>query len=162
MGEMEFLDKKREMFHEAVRKDPVDFLDRVACRFLGATLWYIPFNRNEIRDRPVTTWTGRVLHPLPFLALLVLASSAVWQKLSAAQWGVMGVYVLYLSPYIAISYYERYAIPLLAVKVLLVIWALDRILALIGLFVMWVFGLIHSFVLPAQSPQVAGNGKAAE
>jgi hypothetical protein len=32
-----------------------------------------------------------------------------------------------LLPYVAISYYERYAVPLLAVKVLLVLWAVDSL-----------------------------------
>jgi hypothetical protein len=35
---------------------------------------------------------------------------------------------LYLLPYVAVSYYERYAFPLLAAKVLLVIWGVDRLL----------------------------------
>jgi hypothetical protein len=34
-------------------------------------------------------------------------------------------------PYIGVTYYERYAVPLLAVKVLLVIWAADRLLCLL-------------------------------
>src|SRR5205823_10525790 len=42
LGEMAFLDKKREVFRQAVAKDPLDFLDRVASRFLAATLWYEP------------------------------------------------------------------------------------------------------------------------
>lgn len=50
--------------------------------------------------------------------------------LRPAQWLVMGVYLLYLLPYIAISYYERYALPLLGVKALVVIWAADRLLVL--------------------------------
>jgi hypothetical protein len=141
MGEIEFLDKKREMFWESVKKDPVEFFDRVACRFLGATLWYVPFNRGDVRDRAWMVWTNRVLHPLPFLGLLILAATAVWQRLHPAQWVVMGVYVFYLSPYIAISYYERYAVPLLCVKVLLVLWALDRVFALLVWLVTWLFGL---------------------
>jgi hypothetical protein len=40
---------------------------------------------------------------------------------------VIGVYLLYLLPYIAVSYYERYAVPLLGAKVLLVTWAADRL-----------------------------------
>jgi hypothetical protein len=35
-----------------------------------------------------------------------------------------------LLPYIVASYYERYAVPLLTVKVLLVVWAVDRLLSL--------------------------------
>ena len=76
-------------------------------------------------------WTTRVIHPLPFLALVFLALSVVWRPLHWSQWVVMGAYVLYLGPYIAVSYYERYAMPLLAVKVLLVIWAADRVLCLV-------------------------------
>jgi len=44
---------------------------------------------------------------------------------------ILATYALYLLPYIGVSYYERYAMPLLAVKVLLVIWAADRLLCLI-------------------------------
>jgi predicted RNA-binding Zn-ribbon protein involved in translation (DUF1610 family) len=130
MGEMKFLDKKREIFWQSVEDDPLDFLDRVACRFLGATLWYVPFNRQEETRRPWSVWTCRVLHPLPFLAMLVLACAALWKPLHPAQWAVMGIYVLYLMPYAAISYYERYAMPLLVVKALLVIWACDCLLSL--------------------------------
>ncbi len=144
LGELPFLDKKRELFWESVNKDPVDFLDRAACRFLGATLWYIPFNRDEIRNRRTFVWINRAIHPWPFVALLFLAATAVWQRLSPAQWGVMIVYVFYLSPYIAISYYERYAIPLLGVKVLLVIWALDRLLWLVISLIKWIIGPKYS------------------
>jgi hypothetical protein len=42
----------------------------------------------------------------------------------------MGIYVFYLLPYVGISYYDRYAMPLLGVKVLLVIWAAERLLSL--------------------------------
>jgi hypothetical protein len=129
LGEIDYLEKKRELFLESVQKDPVDFVDRIACRFLGATLWYVPFNRAEEERRPWTIWFHRCVHPLPFLAFLALIFTAVWRRLDAAQWGVIAVYVFYLLPYVAISYYDRYAVPLLAAKVLLMIWGLDRLLA---------------------------------
>jgi hypothetical protein len=69
---------------------------------------------------------------MAFLGVLVLAFSAVWQHLHRAQWTVVGVYLLYLLPYVGVSYYDRYALPLLGVKVLLVIWAADRLLSLRG------------------------------
>ena len=96
---------------------------------MGATLWYIPFNRIEETQKPWLVWTSRALHPLPFLALLFLGMTAIWRRLDWAQWVVMVVYVLYLGPYIGVSYYERYAVPPLAVKVLPVIWAADRFLS---------------------------------
>src|SRR5262249_37904803 len=119
-----------QQFWDAVRADPLEFLDRVACRFLGITLWYVPFNRIEEARRPVVLWFNRLVHPLPFLGLLVLAGSAVWRPLHRAQWVVIGVYLLYLLPYIAASYYERYGMPLVGVKVLLVLWGGERLLSL--------------------------------
>lgn len=130
LGEMAFLDKKSDQFWTAVWSDPTDFFDRVCGRFLGATLWYVPFDRAHERQRPVVTWLGRLLHPLPFLGFLVLAGSACWAPLTRVQWLVMGLYFLYLMPYICISYYERYALPLLGVKALLFLWAADRLVVL--------------------------------
>jgi hypothetical protein len=127
LGESAYLERKRDQFVQAVRADPLDYLDRVACRFLGATLWYEPFDRGAGTGRPWLLWLSRFLHPLPFLGLLLLVGTALWDRLTRAQWAVIGVYLLYLLPYIAVSYYERYGTPLLGVKVLLVLWALGRL-----------------------------------
>jgi hypothetical protein len=127
LGESVYLDRKREQFWQSVRSDPLDFCDRVAYRFFGATLWYVPFNDGSQRWSS-DIWICRVLHPIPFLALLVLAFSAFWQRLHVMQWIVISVYVLNLLPYVAVSYYERYAMPLVAVKILMVLSAADLLL----------------------------------
>jgi hypothetical protein len=129
VGEMVFLDHKRELFWASVRADPLDFCDRVASRFLGTTLWYEPLDRSEGIRRPWVLRGSRVLHPLPLLAVLVLIFTSAGRPLSRAQWIVIALYFLYLMPYIAVSYYERYAMPLLGVKVLLVVWGLDRLVS---------------------------------
>jgi prepilin-type N-terminal cleavage/methylation domain-containing protein/prepilin-type processing-associated H-X9-DG protein len=129
-GEMAFLDRKRDQFWQSVRADPLDFLDRVACRFLGTTLWYVPYDRKEEARQPWVLWTGRLTHPLPFLGFLVLAVTAGWQGLTRPQWVAVGAYWIYLLPYIGVSYYERYGMPLLGVKVLLVVWGGERLLSL--------------------------------
>jgi hypothetical protein len=128
LGEVAYLDRKRDQFWQAVRADPSGFIGRVGRRFLGATLWYVPFDPRREVKRPWVSWFSGVTHPLPFLGLLLLAVTAFREPLHRAQWVVMGVYVLYLLPYIGMSYYERYAVPLLGVKVLLVLWAVDRLL----------------------------------
>lgn len=130
VGEMAFVDKRRELFWQSFWHDPLDYADRVACRFLGATLWYVPFNLTDETRRPVMVWLSRAWHPLPFLALLVLGFSSIFQRLSWLQWLVMALYVLYLMPYVAVSYYERYGAPLLCIKMLLILWAGDRLLCL--------------------------------
>ncbi|MFO0881487.1 MAG: DUF1559 domain-containing protein [Gemmataceae bacterium] len=131
MGEMGFLDRKAALFREAVWRDPLDFAQRVAYRFLGATLYYVPFDREEPARRPVFYWLTVATHPLPLLSLVFLLASARWVPLSRAQVGTMATYVLYLSPYIVVSYYDRYATPLLVVKVILVYWACERLLTLV-------------------------------
>ena len=130
LGEIAFLDAKREPFLEAMRADPVDFLDRVASRFLGATVWYVPMESNEEAKRPWAFWVSRLVHPLPFVGLLVLLFTAVRAPLRPVEWTVVGVYVVYLVPYVVVSYYERYAVPLLAVKALLLIWGVDRLISI--------------------------------
>lgn len=129
LGEIAFLDLKRKQFWDSVWADPVDYLDRTCHRFLVATVWYEPLFRAEAARRPWMLWTDRVIHALPFFGFLFLCFSATQTKLHQYQWIVMGAYVIYLLPYIAISYYDRYALPLLGVKVLLVIWAADRLLS---------------------------------
>jgi hypothetical protein len=151
LGEMPFLDGKRQLFWQSVRSDPLEFIDRVACRFLGTTLWYIPFERNESVRRPVVFWVSRLTHPLPFLALLFLAGSAVWLPLHRGQWVVMVAYVVYLGPYIVASYYERYGVPLLGVKVVLVAWAGIRLASVVT---WWK----QEPLPPAPSPKRRGGG----
>lgn len=130
LGEMAFLDRKREQFVQAVRADWTNFVERVAHRLLGTTLWYVPFDRPVAAKRPWSLWLGRLTHPLPLLGLLVLLVAATRGPLHPAEWAILGVYLLYLLPYIGASYYERYGMPLLGVKVLLVICAIDRLLSL--------------------------------
>ena len=131
LGEMAFLDHKRQQFRQALWADPGDFLERVADRFLGATVWYTPYDRAKEARHPWRLLLSRLIYPLPFLGLLVLIVTGIWRPLSWPQWAVLAVYLLYLLPYIGISYYDRYAMPLLGVKALLVFWAADRLLALL-------------------------------
>ena len=130
LGETAYLDLKKQQYLESIAADPVDFLDRLAARFAGATLWYVPFHRGE-GMRWWELWICRLTHPLPFLAFLFLLYSSFWKPLHALQWTIIAVYVLYLGPYIGASYYDRYAIPILAMKVLFVLWALDRLLLIL-------------------------------
>jgi hypothetical protein len=128
LGETAYLDRKGELFWQAVRADPLDFVGRVVHRFLGATLWYVPFDREAEASRPWSLGISRLVHPLPFLALVVLLVKP-GRRLLWAQRIVIGVYVCYLLPYVVISYYDRYAVPLYGAKVLLILWAADRLLA---------------------------------
>ena len=137
------MDRKRQQFWDAVRGDPWDFADRVAERLLAATLAYVPLDRVGEASRPWSLWLKRLTHPLPFLSLLVLVF-ARWQRVSPVQWITIGVYIAYLLPYVVVSYYERYAVPLLGVKALLVTWAV---------------GLVGEFTLSISSPTALTLGQ---
>jgi hypothetical protein len=128
LGEPDYIARKWEQFAESVWADPLDFFDRLASRFLCATLWYE--SSNPIRDarRPWLIWLNRCAHPLPFVALLVLLVAGIQGRLRAIEWIAIGIYVLYLLPYVAASYYDRYGMPLIGVNVLLVVWAIERLL----------------------------------
>jgi len=127
LGEIAFLEQKERKFWQAVRDDPVDFLERLASRFLGVLLWYEPLDRTAEAQCPWIFWLSRVTYPLAFLAMLVVTLTALHERLDAIRGTVIGIYTAYLLPYIAISYYERYAVPLLGVKALLIVWAADRL-----------------------------------
>jgi hypothetical protein len=129
LGEAKFLDLKRDQLLQAIEANPLTFANRTAGRFLNATLWYAPFPGGSGGGRPWMVWMSRVTHPLAFVAVVFLIGTAHWRRLHELQWTVIGVYFVYLVPYIGASYYERYGLPLLGVKVLLVIWATDRLLS---------------------------------
>ena len=131
VGEMKFLDHKAELFWRSVAADPLDFCDRTACRLLGITLWYTPVERGHVTERPWRVLLARVLHPLPFLALLVLLFFAFRQPLNKVELVTAGIYVLYFVPYALISYYDRYGLPMLGVKTLLVVLAANRVASLV-------------------------------
>jgi hypothetical protein len=131
LGEVAYLDRKWQQFGQAVRANPADFLRRVAERFVAVTVWYQPLDLPREARNPWALWLSRSTYPLPFLAVLVLAASAARGGLPWGQWAALAVYGLYLLPYVGVSYYERYGLPLLGVKVLLVVWGADRLLSLL-------------------------------
>lgn len=46
---------------------------------------------------------------------------------SGARRVAIGAYVICLTPYVVVNHYERYAVPLLAAKALLVTWGMERL-----------------------------------
>ncbi len=129
LGEIAFMEHKGEMFRQAVQANPQEFAERVVSRFVAATIWYESFWPGEEVLLPYWVVIRRVVHPLPMLSLVFLIVTSWWRPLPTIHWLVISLYSVYLLPFIAISYYDRYAVPLLAAKVLLTIWAADRMLS---------------------------------
>jgi hypothetical protein len=127
LGEMAFMDQKWESVRQSVAADPLGFLKRVTDRFLGAAVWYTPFDRTEEMGHWSVLWFHRVIHVLPLAGLLAFLYLPAREPVQRAQWIVIGIYIFYLSPYIIISYYAPYGQLLLGVKALLMIWGVDAL-----------------------------------
>jgi hypothetical protein len=130
LGETAYMQTKQDQFVQSEAQEPAGFVRRAAKRFTAAAIWYTPFDRFEEWQIPEWVFLRRLIYPLPFMAMVLLAVSAYWRPLGRGQWTVLTVYALYLLPYVSISYYDRYSVPLCAVKALLVIWGAQRLLAL--------------------------------
>lgn len=126
LGEIPFIDKHRDLVKAAIVAAPLDFLDRVVNRWTAACVYYHAYSPNDER----MVWPmrfKRVVFALPFLSILVilfLQKAPLAPPLAAA----LGLYALVLLPYVLISYYERYAAPLIGMKMLLIVYGLDSLL----------------------------------
>jgi hypothetical protein len=127
LGEIAYLDRKRIQAVAAITADPLNYFDRVASRFLGATLFYMPTDRSPRASAAWYLWMQRLALPLPFLGLLVLLFAGFRPSLTGIEWSAIVIYVVYLTPFVLVSYYPRYGFSLLAIKVLLIIWTFDRL-----------------------------------
>ena len=100
LGEITYLAQKGDEFRQAVRADPVEFLDRMWSRLLGGTIWYVPVESDEEIKRPWAFWMSRIVHPLPFVGWLILALAAARGHVRPALKMVMAIYGVYLLLYL--------------------------------------------------------------
>lgn len=126
VGELEFIAERRAPVMESIRENPFELVKRVTNRWIAACLYYRPLVAND-EQMIGRMRLLRLYFPIPFLSLLCLVCfrRGRWDsELRAA----IAIYVLYLMPYIAISYYDRYAAPAFVFKLLIVLYAIDTLL----------------------------------
>jgi len=121
VGEMKYLDEKRDTFLESVRQDPLSYLKRAANRLLAATVLFIPYDSSI---GPVSDFLGQLIHPLPIIGILLMLAGSRWTK-DRRKVIALVIFCLYITPYIWVSYYIRYMVPLLFIKVLFCFWGLE-------------------------------------
>ncbi|MGC8642452.1 MAG: hypothetical protein ACP5XB_21535 [Isosphaeraceae bacterium] len=121
LGEMKYLDEKGRAFLESVRGNPLSFCKRVFNRLLAASVLHIPY---ESRNGSVSQMLGRIIFPLPVVGMVLMLASPGWAK-DRRKVIALVIFVMHLTPYILVSYYVRYAIPLLPIKVLFCFWGLE-------------------------------------
>jgi hypothetical protein len=122
LGEKEFLEKYEKKFKQKITKEPQLFIGKVFRRFLATTLVYYPYNQKY--ESRLLVWRSFV-HALPFCFLLLLI---LFQKNINCHLGcAFFIYIFFLAPYILISYYIRYSIPLVPLQALFIFWGLDML-----------------------------------
>ena len=121
LEEAEFCALYKKKFLNRLKDEPYTFLRKVKNRFFAATLLYRLYF-------PVNPWErfrgGRLfLQALSFCSMLsiLLFRKNLYPYILLA----LIIYGLFLAPYILISYYTRYLLPLTPLLVLFICWGLD-------------------------------------
>jgi hypothetical protein len=135
VGESAFIDARGRPAYQKWQEAPMDCVDRLINRFVTATMWS---ETPSVWGVPLAVAIfNRLAFPWPFLslAMLVACKPALNDRAcrSHRQWHVAAfMYAGVLLPYVLISYYTRYAAPLIAVKCLLVLYLVDFIVLKFG------------------------------
>ncbi|MEM9585703.1 MAG: hypothetical protein AAGA03_00355 [Planctomycetota bacterium] len=128
MGEIDYLETKKTRFWKSLQKSPEVYWSKVRNRLFAVTIYPAGFNM---------LWMGLlsfplriVAFPVPLFAMVILCTGNVVarRRLSSLQQSAIVLYIAYLFPYVICSYYPRYGVPLLAIKMLLMTWFLQRVL----------------------------------
>jgi hypothetical protein len=126
LGEIAYVETKKNRFLQQRRDDPQEFLTRVKRRLVGVTLFPLGFSEYSFFS-PMLPFMW-LLYPLPCIAVFTLVARRVaGRPMSSIQFWSIVVYVAYLLPYIICSYYPRYGFPLLIIKMMLCFWLVSLI-----------------------------------
>ncbi len=126
IGEIAFVSEKWPQIAAVFSADPGRYPQRMANRAVAALLRYHPYSEAiDARQWPsgISKWT----HTMPLLAVVVLLFTQRGIGNDPKHRLAIAIFVLVLLPYIAVSYYDRYAAPLLTVKCLLVLYAIRAV-----------------------------------
>jgi hypothetical protein len=124
LGESDFLAERERMGLESICQDPSGYLYKCGNRLLAVTIklhCYSPSFENTIYFK-----LCQVFAALPFLGFLILVAT---RSSSAPPWACPAICcsVVYILPYVLVSYYERYGVALTLPQILFTYWFLLRI-----------------------------------
>lgn len=124
LGEAAFMDRYRARFLDAVRRDPGRLAGNAARRLAAALVCYPPYNRSY--EAGALAFKS-ALFVLPTLGLLIVLVAWLRGRAAGAEKLAAVLYLAFLAPYVALSYYARYSLPLSLLATLLVAWGAARI-----------------------------------
>lgn len=126
VGELEFIAERRPAVVQSIRDDPAELVKRIANRWIAATLYYQPLVAADEQMTGRMQWL-RPYFPIPFIGLLIVLFLRPRPLDPRIRYAIV-IGVIYLAPYVLISYYDRYAAPAFVFKAIVVLYALDTLL----------------------------------
>jgi hypothetical protein len=120
LREGKFMELYRERFLNKLSQEPYTFLRKIKNRLLAALLVYYPYNKGY--EARFMAWKY-FIHALPFCSLpfILLFRKEISHYVRLA----ILIYGVFLIPYILISYYIRYSLPLTPLQNLFIFWGAD-------------------------------------
>jgi hypothetical protein len=120
LGEQQYLKICQDKFKKNMAEQPSLFFKKAFNRLLSITVAYYPYNKEY--ESKFLIWR-KFIHALPFCFLLMLI---LFRKNKSRHfWCAVFIYICFLTPYVLITYYIRYSIPLVPLQSLFVFWGLD-------------------------------------
>ncbi len=123
MGEIAYLETKKERFFDQVAANPRKYANRVSLRLFATTV--LPIGFSGYKQGSCSLPLRWLIYPLPLIAIIVLVGFC--RPLTPIQKWAIVLYAAYLFPYVLCSYYPRYGFPLIAIKMLLCFWVIEAI-----------------------------------
>jgi hypothetical protein len=118
LGEREYLKQKGRLVLADICERPFKFLDRIKNRMIAVFLLYSPYYDAEAAY-PYILLARSLAYPLPFLGAVIALTRRNYEtgvRLTAL------MYFTVLLPYALISYYNRYSLPIITLKMALVLF----------------------------------------
>lgn len=121
-GEIPVIKERGTEARKQILANPTGYFARVATRLLAATVYYVPFDPDD-ENRRTTIAVKRVFYSLPFLSLLLVFALHP-RPLPNDFLATTLIYIASLTPYVLLSYNDRYAVPLMPLKAVFVTYGL--------------------------------------
>ena len=125
MGEVAFVQEKTRLGIQAVIDAPLAYLEKVGNRCTTILLYYIP--TDDIYPGDPRAWAllyTRLIHPLPLLALLLIACCAPI-PLEARLVNAIVLFAVLMFPYALLTYYDRYGVMCIGIKGIVMLYGWD-------------------------------------
>jgi hypothetical protein len=127
IGEIAFLEEKGMLARADIVSNPFKYLNRMTNRLFAACIYFTTLRSTEsLRGEGWPIFLKRLVFPLPligFMLIVALRPLPLEPQVVAA----IAIWFLVLLPYVLVSYYDRYAIPVVGMKMLLVLYGIDSI-----------------------------------